>query len=125
MPNLPHNAKLWILQIASGEYDSYHVDNISIVTDESLANTWLKLGHLDGQTGNDFQVELINLNVMNAHWRDKIDQFCNPARNPLCECGHSLMEHNRRGYKRCHHNRPQTHPDAHFCNGFRLAKSKK
>lgn len=125
MPNLPANAKLWILQITSGEYEDTHTDNIAIVTDETLAQTWLKLGMLEPRSGNSFEVELINLNVMDKHWREKLDLFRDPARNPQCECGHSLIEHSKRNQKKCGWNRPKTHPDAHDCPGFRLAPASK
>lgn len=78
------------------------------------------------------EIEVVTLNVLDAKLREKLDEYLDPVRNPLCECGHRFLHHGKSGNRKmdkhtgkCRHNISyggKKSPSYHQCKGFVLAE---
>jgi hypothetical protein len=112
---------LHILIRTSGEYDSYSTEVVGVTDDKAVSHAFLNIG--DAYYGHE--VEIVTLNVLDGHLNERIKNYLDPAKNPMCECGHRLHHHRRKnGMGSCKWNNSQHHDPAqrHKCKGFTLAK---
>jgi hypothetical protein len=104
---------------AEGEYDEYREVLVGIVTDPKVAHNFLQAGLFDSNRIS----EIVTLNVLDNHYSEQIQQFGDPLTNPLCECGHYLMHHRRKGQGSCRHNTHKIYEGPkHKCKIFKLAE---
>ena len=114
---------LTILLRTSGEYDDFSTDVVGVTDDSAVSHAYLQLGMFDPNYGHE--VEVVTLNVMDGKLDERIREWLDPKRNPMCECGHRLLHHRRGNHTgSCKHNMPQHHDvsQRHGCKGFKLAK---
>lgn len=111
---------LHILIRTSGEYDSYSTEVVGVTDDKAVSHAFLQIG--DAYYGHE--VEIVTLNVLDGHLNERIKNYLDPTKNPMCECGHRLHHHRRKnGMGSCKWNNAQHHDPAqrHKCKGFTLA----
>jgi hypothetical protein len=79
-------------------------------------------------------LEVMTLNVLDGKLLARIEEWLDPARNPLCTCGHRKLHHRARRSRRynypakvgegsCKHNRRHGGKEfIHACKGFTMAE---
>ena len=110
---------LYILIKAHSDYDEYDFEIVGVTDDVRVSHAWLQVGAFSDYWSHE--VEIVTFNVMAQDVRDSINLWLDPARNPLCECGHRLLWHrraNHTGSCKCNVN----YGTKHKCKGFKLAK---
>lgn len=114
---------LHILTRAHGEYDAYEREIVGVTVDKSVSHAFLEIGKFDGYYVHE--VEIVTLNVLDGKLREQINDWLDPKKNPMCECGHRLLHHRRKnnsGTCKYNHSYPtDLHPKGHRCKGFTLA----
>jgi hypothetical protein len=118
-------AKLYILLRTHSDYDEYDVEIVGVTDQEHVAKAFVQIGIYSHYWSHE--VTTVTLNTLAEHTdvHLTINEWLDPAMNPLCECGHRLMHHRRTNHKgSCKHNNAQHHDPAqrHKCKGFTLAK---
>ena len=99
--------KVYALIIASGEYDEYSRTVIAITTNMVHAQAWPLIG-ID-MRDESYEVDEFDLGKIGKPYAAAIKAFLNPNANPVCECGHTLFEHSKRGRRKCIRNTPKRH----------------
>ena len=107
-----------VLTVAYGEYDDYHRDIVGITTDSQVAFAFMEIGMFKNVS---HEVDIVTVGVLDKNLLDEIERFLDPARNPKCECGHTLLHHRKQGKGSCKHNNSWSE-NRHQCKEFRLAK---
>ena len=119
--------KLHILTRTHSDYDEYTVEVVGVTDQQHVADAFVQVGIFNDYWSNE--VETVDLNTLAQHTdvHLSINEWLDPAANPLCECGHRLMHHRRKnGTGSCKHN--VSYPterygkEGHKCKGFRLAE---
>lgn len=114
--------KLHILMRSHTDYDVHSFEIVGATDQEHVAKAFVNVGLLNQfwdhevttVTLNEYLNEYLNVQADIAMWLD-------PARNPICECGHRLMHHRRTTHTGgCKHN--VAYGEIHKCKGFTLAK---
>jgi hypothetical protein len=113
--------KLYALIIASGSYDYYTRTVVGITTNELYAQAWPLIALTTERGDDSYEVETFELDNLEAPYAEQLQAFLDRHKNPLCECGHTLEEHTKRGKKRCRHNHEKYPVKPFHCDGFRLA----
>jgi len=113
---------VYILVASGGEYDGAWESIQGVVDDKLVANAYMEINHFGGV---DHSLEVVTLNVLDGKLIDRIQEWMNSKRNPLCTCGHRLLHHRNRGdgikhSGSCRHNMRQK-MGRHACKGFELA----
>lgn len=109
---------LHILIRTHSDYDEYSFEIVGVTDDVRESYAWLQIG---GDHYWSHEVEIVTFNVMAQEHHDRIHEYLDPARNPLCECGHRLLHHRRTNHKgSCKLN--VNYGTKHKCKGFTLAK---
>jgi hypothetical protein len=127
-------AKLYILMRTHSDYDEsgpsstlsrYEAEIVGVTDQEHVAKAFVLVGIYGHYWSHE--VTTVSLNTLAEHTdvHLSINEWLDPASNPLCECGHRLMHHRRKnGTGSCKHNNAQHHDpeQRHKCKGFRLAE---
>jgi hypothetical protein len=120
-------AMLYILSRSHSEaYEGVTDTEIVGITDqENVAKAFVQSGAFGAYWDN--AVTTVRMNTLDEHTdvHLTINEWLDPAANPLCECGHRLMHHRRKnGTGSCKQNNSQHHDPTqrHKCKGFRLAE---
>jgi hypothetical protein len=115
------NKKLYILVREHSNYDEHETDIVGVTAENHVAGAFLMVGMFGDYWTHD--VYAVDLNALAEHTdvQVRINEWIDPATNPLCECGHRLMHHRRSNNAgSCKHN--VAYGDAkHKCKGFKLA----
>jgi hypothetical protein len=110
---------LHILLRTHSDYDQYDVEIVGVTDETMVAHAWLQVGAFGDYWSHE--VEIVTFNVLAQEYRDRINEWLDPARNPLCECGCRLLHHRRANHKgSCKHN--VNYGTKHKCKGFTLAE---
>jgi hypothetical protein len=114
---------VYILITTFGAYEDFTTEVVGVTDDKATSHAFLQMGVFQDTS---HEVEIATLNVLDGKLRERIDQWLDPAQNPLCTCGHRLLHHRLRGKNvglgSCKHNLASRRHDTHKCKGFTLAK---
>jgi hypothetical protein len=101
-----------------------HEETVQGVTDDkAVARAYMQINRFGGV---EHSVELVTMNVLDGTLIDRIQEWLNSKKNPLCKCGHRFLHHRNRGIGikhtgSCLHNVRQK-MGHHACKGFVLAE---
>lgn len=116
--------KLYVLIRTHNEYDYEDVEIVGITDQVWVAWAFQQIGMYDGYWAHDVKIATLNTLADHTDVHLRINDYLDPATNPLCECGHRFLHHrNSKHTGSCKHNMPQHHivEQHHKCKKFVLA----
>lgn len=122
---------VFVLIEEHNEQDNYSSTIHGVTDRKDWAHAWGAIDRFSREPFEDKVLEVSTLNVLDAKLLARIEEYLDPKRNPLCECGHRKLHH-RNMVKRgpnthqgsCKHNIAyggKKSPRYHQCKGFKLA----
>jgi hypothetical protein len=125
---------LFVLIEEWNEQDNYSSQVVGVTDNKAWAHAFSTMDQF-APYPEDRSLEVVTLNVLDGKLLARIEEWLDPARNPLCTCGHRKLHHRSKGKPqnesqhahvgRCKHNRGDSgkkSPHYHMCKGFVMAK---
>jgi hypothetical protein len=110
---------LYILTASGGEYDAAWSSVQGVTEHRAVAEAFMNINQFGGV---EHEIEIVTQEVMDGKLIDRIHEWLNPAKNPMCKCGHRLLHHRLSKGTRsgsCKHNDHHGPKAArHRCMGF-------
>ena len=111
---------LYILTATGGAYDDFWSSVQGVTENQVIANAFMAINQFGGV---GHEIEIVTQEVMDGKLIDRIQEWLNPAKNPLCTCGHFFLHHRGKEGGSCKHNQHHGPKVArHRCMGFVAAK---